>query len=77
MKEQVNPDNASLSGFLFNKKNATFKVSLIGIPNGIPNPYFNISNYSDTPYLSIRFLSISPLNNEKLLNALNSRSFSL
>ncbi len=36
-------------GFFLIKKNATFKVSLIGIPNGIPNPYFNISNYSDTP----------------------------
>lgn len=45
---------------VFSIKNSTFKVCLISMPNGMPNPYFNISNYSDTPYPAIRFLSISP-----------------
>lgn len=66
---------------IFSIKNSTFKVCLIsmpnGMPNGMPNPYFNISNYSNISYSSILFMSIYPLNNEKPLNALNSRSFSL
>lgn len=62
---------------IFSIKNSTFKVCLISMPNGMPNPYFNISNYSNISYSSILFMSIYPLNNEKPLNALNSRSFSL